>query len=85
MKLTNYHKNNYSIDKDGTIYRGDITMSIHEYDACIQDIKNNDLLNRQIKSITNNIKSLGITNTRFIVDKYKLPRYKNINYLIIIK
>lgn len=89
MKLINHQKNNYSTDKEGTVYRGSIYVNKHEYQKIIAFVIDNNLdhATHEIEShdTTKDYISLGVTATRQICDRFDLKRYKDINYLIIIK
>lgn len=94
MRVTNHRKDNFITYKDGTICRGTITMTEQEFlqaekylqkryeqakrdrDTYIRDSLAYTKLLPENKKVV-----MGITATKLIFEKFKLPRYKEQNYL----
>lgn len=93
MRVTNYHRNNYRYIGD-TVVRGSIKMTFEEFLEAEKYLKkeyqkaekNNDTYIRDnlhyTKLLPDNGKVvMGVTATELVFKRYKLPRYKQQNYV----
>ena len=97
MRVTNYHRNNYRYIDD-CIVRGSIKMTFEEfleaekylkkeYQKAVKDcntyIRDNLCYTKLLPEHGNVV--MGVTATELVFKRYKLPRYKQQNYVWEIK
>lgn len=98
MRAINHNRDNYYWDRDGTTIHGTIYMNWNEYGQAEKmltreykkAIKNIDTYTRDnlhyVRFIDDNgLVNMGVTATRLIFKHFKLPRYKDQNYMVIVK